>query len=57
MAHYIRDVDIAARLGVHRTTVWRWARSGILPAPCRLGPATVRWRAEDIERFERTRGG
>lgn len=53
--HYLRDVDIAERFGIHRVTVWKWAQNGTLPKPVHLGPQTVRWPAEAIDEWERAR--
>ena len=33
--------ELAADLGVGRTTVWRWTRAGLLPAPTKLGRQSV----------------
>ncbi len=49
---YLRDLDLAARYGVSRTTIWRWARSGLLPAPHAIGPSTTRWDAAEIARHD-----
>jgi excisionase family DNA binding protein len=43
--------EVAQRLALGTRTVWKWSRSGQLPAPVRLGNRTVRWRAAEIERF------
>ena len=42
--------QVAEALGVHRRSVWRLTAAGVLPAPIRLGPKLVRWRAADIWR-------
>lgn len=47
---YIRDTDLADRYSVSRTTIWRWARDGVLPKPLKISSACTRWRLEDIER-------
>ncbi|WP_093429098.1 helix-turn-helix transcriptional regulator [Thiohalospira halophila] len=46
---FLTDRDLAARLGVHRTTPWRWAAGGDFPQPIRLAPNCSRWRESDIE--------
>lgn len=38
----LSDKALAALLGVHRSTVWRWTEDGTLPRPMRIGGAT-RW--------------
>ncbi|WP_425283632.1 helix-turn-helix transcriptional regulator [Jannaschia faecimaris] len=44
------DTDVAQMLGIHRSTVWRWAKDGRLPAPIRpLRARIARWRVEEIE--------
>ena len=46
----LTDTDVAEMLGIHRSTVWRWAKDGRLPAPIRpLGARIARWRADEIE--------
>ncbi len=50
---YLTDRDIAARYSVHRTTPWRWAAQGRFPKPVKLSPQVTRWRASDVENWER----
>lgn len=52
---YLTDRHLAARFAVSRNTVWRWARSGDLPKPVKLGSGVTRWRIADILRWERAR--
>lgn len=49
---YLSAKQVAARLGVSRATVWRWASEGTLPQPIKLGPNTTRWRLSDLETYE-----
>lgn len=52
---YCNVAETAAMLGVSRMTIWRWIRSGRLPA-ARLGHRTVRIDRADVERLlERSR--
>lgn len=46
---YLSVSHVAARLGISKATVWRWASEGHLPAPVKLGPNCTRWRASDLE--------
>jgi predicted DNA-binding transcriptional regulator AlpA len=55
MATYLRDTDLAERYSISRSTVWRWARRGMLPAPVKLSDACSRWRLEEIERRDEAR--
>lgn len=49
---WIVDAEVAALLGVHRSTVWRWLDAGLIPRPRRLGGRTLWCRAE-LELFAR----
>jgi prophage regulatory protein len=51
----LKVTDVLARLGVSRVTLWAWRRAGRFPAPIRIGPNSIRWRASDVEAWERTR--
>lgn len=52
---YLTDRQVAARLGIHRSTVWRWAAVGLFPVPVKLAGGTTRWRLSAIEGWERHR--
>ena len=58
MQKFIRIRELAStskrpgRWPVSAATIWRWAASGALPAPVRLGPGTTAWPIEAIEQFE-----
>lgn len=45
---YVSDQWLAIYFGVSRSTIWRWARRGLLPAPVSLSPGTTRWRLTDV---------
>jgi prophage regulatory protein len=49
---YMRVQDVAKRLGVDRSTIWRWVSEGNFPEPYRFGPSTVRWHEEELKQFE-----
>ena len=44
------------RLPVSAPTIWRWVKSGTLPAPVRLGPQVTAWPMEAVEQWESSRG-
>lgn len=44
----ISDLEAADLLSCSRSTVWRWAETGVLPKPLRIGGAS-RWRLSDLE--------
>lgn len=41
--------DLCRRLGISRSTSYRYERTGYLPRPIRLGPGVLRWRRADID--------
>lgn len=55
MQKYFRDLDVAERYGIGRSTVWHWVRSGRLPQPIKLASRTTRWTLGQLEEFENSR--
>lgn len=55
MKLYVRDVSLADRFGVSRSTIWRWTHEGSFPKPVSLSPRCTRWRMEDVEKWEQDR--
>lgn len=51
MKQYLRDKDVAEMLTIGRSSVWRMAKEGKLPAPIKLSERVTVWRASDIEAF------
>jgi prophage regulatory protein len=49
MTTIIRINELAQRLGVSKSTLWRWRKAQIVPHPLSLGPRMVGWRATEIE--------
>ncbi|HMT94915.1 helix-turn-helix domain-containing protein [uncultured Thiothrix sp.] len=47
---FLNAQEVADKLGVHRTTVYRWRNNGILPLSQRKG-RTVRWSEQAIEQW------
>ena len=59
---FIRASEIAARLGVARTTIYGWVEAGLFPPPIHLGPRVVGWIRSEFDawihnRIAKTRGG
>ncbi len=50
---FLRDTDLAERYSVGRTTIWRWASRGLLPAPVQLSESCTRWCLDEIEAFDK----
>lgn len=40
--------DLASHFSCSRSTIWRWVKGGVIPAPRRLGGLN-RWRRSEIE--------
>jgi len=55
MSALLKTVDLCARYGVSRVTLWSWRRKGALPAPIRLPGGQLRWDSRAIEKWERAR--
>lgn len=49
---FLSDKQLAIRYGVHRTTIWRWVRTGNFPAPKILSSKCSRWADDDIAAHE-----
>ena len=43
--------DVERRFRIARTTVYRLMRAGEFPAPIRIGPRAVRWRASELDEW------
>ncbi|MDX1742185.1 MAG: AlpA family phage regulatory protein [Ruegeria sp.] len=55
---YLSDKDLAARFGVTRFTIWRWARErSDFPRPISLSPGCTRWKLSQIEAWEKAKEG
>lgn len=52
---YIRSEALAKKLSVSEATIYRWKKSGVLPAPYHLGPRVVAWKSAEIDQFFATR--
>jgi predicted DNA-binding transcriptional regulator AlpA len=56
-AEIVRRIGIAeleTRLGVERTTIWRWYRAGSFPPPHYLGTRRA-WFVHEVEAWEQKR--
>ena len=43
------DLYLADYYEVSRCTIWRWVKTGRLPAPEKIGPNCTRWDFQEIE--------
>jgi prophage regulatory protein len=54
---WLSDKEVAARYGVSRVSIWRWARAGKFPQPHKVSEAVTRWHVEDLDAYDqRLRG-
>lgn len=44
----VRQPTVEAIYGISAATVWRWARSGDLPKPRKLGPRVTTWNVDEL---------
>jgi predicted DNA-binding transcriptional regulator AlpA len=51
--YYLTDRQLADRYKVHRTTIWRWVRTGKFPQPEKLSDGCTRWADDAIAEHER----
>lgn len=51
----MKDTEAAARYGVSRPTIWRWAKKGVFPKPIKLGGGSIRWRLSDLDDWEQSK--
>ncbi|HCF2988039.1 TPA: AlpA family phage regulatory protein [Pseudomonas aeruginosa] len=51
---FLRSVDVARILGVHKKTVERMEKRGELPPKSKISHKTVGWRASRIQEFLNT---
>jgi len=47
---YVSANTLAAWLETTPSTIWRWAKSGRLPKPVKLGEATTRWDMREVHK-------
>ncbi|ELA7315795.1 helix-turn-helix transcriptional regulator [Vibrio alginolyticus] len=48
---FIRANELSETLGISLSTLWRYRKSGVIPAPIALGPRVVGWRTSDIQNW------
>ncbi len=44
----LRPAEVAALVGVHRVTLYKWARQGRFPAPFKIGKRAAGFRKSDV---------
>lgn len=50
---YYSDYQLSVRYSVHRSTLWRWAKTDpTFPQPVKLSPGCTRWKLSEIEAWD-----
>jgi prophage regulatory protein len=49
---FLRDIEVANRYGVSRSTIWRWVKEKKILRPLKIGSGSSRWRLSDLEVWE-----
>lgn len=52
---HVRDRVVATVTGYGRSSVWRLARSGLLPSPRKIGPGLTGWNVGELRVYLRSR--
>ncbi|MEE9249651.1 MAG: AlpA family phage regulatory protein [Alphaproteobacteria bacterium] len=47
--------DVVARVGLHRSTIWKRVRAGTFPAPIQLGDNKIGWPEAEISAWLESR--
>ena len=47
----LRPKQAMALLGISRTALYEWVKSGLLVKPTKLGPRAVGWRKSQLDAF------
>ena len=50
-SQFVRASDLAAILGVSKSTIWRWRAEGKLPDPFRLSSRVTVWELKEVLAF------
>ena len=49
LTQQLTDKEVGKALGISRMSVWRWAKSGRLPQPRKLGANSTRWDSREVQ--------
>lgn len=52
----MRVADVEREYGISRSTLNSWRTKGLFPDPIQIGPNTIAWRVEEIEKWLRSKG-
>lgn len=49
---FLRDIEVAERYDISRSTIWRRVKADQFPKPIKFGPASTRWWIVDLKAWE-----
>lgn len=49
---FLKDIEVAIRYNISRSTIWRWVKNGQFPQPIKIGEGSTRWCLGDLEVWE-----
>ena len=53
LPQHLTDNEVGSLLGISRASVWRWAKSGRIPQPRKIGENTTRWDGLEVAELAR----
>ena len=51
MSDYISVDQVASLLGIHKATVFKLTKRGLLPRPFKISHQVTRWRLSEVEKY------
>jgi prophage regulatory protein len=55
LPRYLRAPEVANRLGISKSTLWKWTDEGRFPKPALVGPNVRAWRDDVVAAWMRKR--
>lgn len=52
---FIRTEELLEKVGISRSTLWRWQRAGVFPQCRELGPNSRGWLRSEVEEWMASR--
>ena len=53
---FLSERQVLRKIGVCRSTLWRYQKNGVFPKRRRIGPRRVGWLDSDVEAWMKSRG-
>lgn len=55
MRELLTSDELLKQFRISRTTLFRWVKAGEFPEPIKIGRRSIRWRADEIDEFLKSR--